>query len=268
MNFQFTAPRSAATGAVVLMACACGAGVNTAKLLGMAGVPATPQITHTLLLAAGAAFVVHGLWRMRREAAQWAIAGFFVLVPAAILTPPSKMTRLHEPWDAPQIAGALLYLVFAFLVARGFWLAFTFPDRVTASAALGGTALATGCNCCMVTGAAAGLIVTAGGSMDVFLPHPVVYVSGLAVAAVGLIRMAGLGPLPWIVAGGFVTELGPAALRVAGDWMVGGVNLRFIPGYMVYLLGAALIVKAWAVAYEPVRARAETPVADAIPEAV
>jgi hypothetical protein len=33
--------------------------------------------------------------------------------------------------------------------------------------------------------------------------------------------------------------------------MIGDVNLFFILNYAMYLVGAALILKAWAVAYEP-----------------
>jgi len=42
------------------------------------------------------------------------------------------------------------------------------------------------------------------------------------------------------------------------------VNLRFIPGYFMYLIGAALILKAWAVAYEPITQK--TDVALSAPE--
>ena len=50
-----------------------------------------------------------------------------------------------------------------------------------------------------------------------------------------------------------ITRWGGEVLKLTGDWMVGDVNMRFIPGYIIYLVGAGLVMTAWAVAYEPVR---------------
>jgi len=242
------------------MACACGAGVNSARLLVMGGLPATAQITHTLLLGIGAVLVVNGLWKIRRASAQLAIVAFVALAAAAVFTPPSVMTAAHEPWATPQVVGAALYIGFAGLLARAFWLAFPFPQPGAAATAFGGTALATGCNCCMVTGAVAGLWVTAGGNASLVLRHPLVFSAGIAITALGLLRIAGFRPLPWLASGAVVTLYGGSALQLLGDFMVGDVNLRFVPGYAAYLAGAGLIVKAWAVAYATVRAREQEPV--------
>jgi hypothetical protein len=62
----------------------------------------------------------------------------------------------------------------------------------------------------------------------------------------------GFRPIPWLIAGALVTRYGGDALEVMGAGMVGDVTLRFIPGYMLYLIGAGLVIKAWAVAYDSV----------------
>lgn len=266
MTVPFTPARSAAIGTVVLMACACGAGASSAKLVSMTGMNVTAKLTHSFLLSIGALLVVYGLWRITRAAGYLAIGGFAVLAAAAALTPPTVMSATHLPWHGAQIAGGVLYFVFAFALVYAFWLAFPSPRPGAFATALGGTAVATGCSCCMVTGAVAGLAVTAGGDPAVFLTLPIVFFTGIAITAVSLSRLSGLRPVQWLIAGALLTRYGGRGLQLVGDWMVGDVNMRFIPGYLIYLIGAGLVVKAWAVAYEPIRARGSEPVAEAVPE--
>ena len=252
---QFTPARTTLTGTTVLMACACGAGASTARLLQMGGMNATAKVTHPIFLGIGALLILRGLWQIERRAVFLAAAAFVTLVAASFLTPPMMMSATHEPWHGAQIIGGVLYLVFAAFLASAFWFAFPTPSNPRPAAkaiALAGTAAATGCACCMVTGAMAGLAVTAGGSPGVFLQYGSMYFFGIAVAAAGLAMFRGFRPIPWLIAGAIVTRYGGDALKVLGDWMVGDVNLRFIPGYMMYLIGAGLVMKAWAVAYEPV----------------
>lgn len=268
MNHRLTSPRATAIGTTVLMACACGAGANSAKLLRMGGFDITSKITHSLLLGIGAVLVMWGLYGMRRVSGFLAMAGFATLVTASALTPPMAMSVSRLPWNALQVAGGLLYLVFAVALVYAYWTAFPSPRPAASATALGGTALATGCNCCMVTGAVAGLAVTAGGDPAIFMKQPLVFFSGVVIAGFGLARIRGFRPLPWLVAGALITRFGGEALKPLGDWWVGDVNLRFIPGYAMYLIGAGLVVKAWAVAYEPVQTDETTPVPIAEPAAV
>ena len=261
-----TPTRTTLTGTTVLMACACGAGSSSAKLLQMGGLDVTSKVTHSIFLSIGALLVVAGLRRIRPAAFYLALAAFVVLTIAATLTPPSIMSVSRMPWHGTQIAGAFLYLIFAVLMVRAFWLAFPSINPRASAVALSGTAMATGCSCCMVTGATAGLIVTAGGSSALFQAHSFVYLTGLAVMAAGLTHLARLRPLPWLGAGALVTLYGGNVLKLTGDWMVGDVNLRFIPGYLMYLIGAGLVVKAFAVAYEPVRSVDEEPITRVTPE--
>lgn len=261
MTVQMTPGRTALTGAVVMAACACGAGNSSAKLITMAGMPATARLTHPIFLAVAAILIFSGLWRANRRAGALAVGAFALLVAGAILTPPMMMSASKLPWAGPQILGAFVYLLFGAALGYAFWLAFPSPFPGAAATGIAGTAVATGCNCCMVTGAVAGLLVTAGGSKAVFFSNPTVFFSGIAVAAVGLAMMRGWKPLPWLFAGAVITRWGGNVLRLTGDWMVGDVNLRFIPGYLIYLAGAGLVMTAWAVAYAPLRAQREEGVA-------
>lgn len=255
MSVTLTPGRRSLAGTAVLMACACGAGASSAKLFTQAGMPMTSKITHSLFLLIGIVLVFSAFLQINRRAAAFSAFAFATLGLAAALTPPMMMSVSRLPWLAPQVAGAALYLIFGAALAYAFWLAFPNPKPGPTAIALAGTAVASGCNCCMVTGAVAGLAVTAGGSLDIFYRNPVVFFSGIAIAAVGLGMMSGLRPIPWLLAGAVVTRWGGETLKVLGDWMVGEVNLRFIPGYIIYLIGAGLVMTAWAVAYEPLRVR-------------
>ncbi len=264
MRVQFTPARTTLIGTAILMACACGTGADSAKLLNMCGIAATPKLTHPLILSVGAVLILRGLWQIRRRAAWLAAISLVALAAAAAITPPSIMSAAYQPWHEPYIGGAILYLIFAAILGYAFWIAFPTPSQRPFAKALAfaGTALATGCSCCMVTGAIAGLGVTAGGSPALF--HGFSYFAGIAVAAIGLLMLRGFRPIPWLVAGGLVSHYGSSVLSIFGNWMVGDVNLRFIPGYFIYLIGAALILKAWAVAYEPITQK--TDVALSAPE--
>jgi len=225
----------------------------------MCGVGATPKITHPLILSVAVVLVLRGLWQIRPRAARLAGIAFVALGAAAAITPPSIMSTRYQPWHEPYIGGAILYLVFAVILGYAFWIAFpTASPRPFAKAlAFTGTAVATGCSCCMVTGAIAGLGVTAGASPTLF--HGFTYFAGIALTALGLLMLGGLRPIPWLIAGGLIGRYGSDMLSIFGDWMVGDVNLRFIPGYFMYLVGAGLLLKAWAVAFEHVSETGEVP---------
>jgi hypothetical protein len=257
LHMKITPARMTLAGAAVLMACACGAGANSARLLNMCGIGVTPKITHPLILSAAVVLILRGLWQIRRRAAWLAVISFVALAAAAAITPPSIMSSEYQPWHEPYIGGAILYLIFAAALGYAFWIAFPTPSpRPFAKLlALTGTALATGCSCCMVTGAIAGLGVTAGAGPTLF--HGFTYFAGIGLAAVGLLMLRGFRPIPWLIAGGLIGHYGGSMSSIFGNWMVGDVNLRFIPGYFIYLIGAGLILKAWAVAYEPVIEKAE-----------
>lgn len=149
-------------GTAVLMACACGTAANGAILLGMAGVGASTRVVHPLFIAAAAGLILYGLWHTLRSSAVLALGGFGVLAAGAVLTPPTVMSTGALPWDGTQMFGGGLYLIAAALLGYAFWRAFPSPRPAASGAAIGGIALASGCTCCMVTGALAGMAVTGG----------------------------------------------------------------------------------------------------------
>jgi hypothetical protein len=218
----------------------------------MGGIDATPKLPHSLILSIGALLVFRGLWQIQRRAAVLAAVSLVALAAAAAITPPSMMASAYQPWHEPYIGGALLYLLFAVILVYAFWIAFPTPNGQSPlgkGVALTGTAIATGCSCCLVTGAIAGLGVTAGGSA--FLFHGSTYFVGIGLAAVGFAIFKGFRPIPWLIAGGLISHYASKLTSLLGAWMIGEVNLFFIFNYALYLVGAALILKAWAVAYEP-----------------
>jgi len=257
VNSALTPARASVAGTAVLMACACGAAANSAKLVSHSGIAATATIVQPIFLGVGVALVLYGLWHTLRTSAYLALVAFAVLAAAAALTPPRMMTGSAMPWSAAQMAGGALYLVAAALLAYAFWRAFPSTKPAASGTAMGGMALATGCNCCMVTGAVAGMAVTTGASSTYFQSMPIVFVTGLAVVAAGLFRLGGARAAMWVALGGLITTLGPRALQLTGDWMVADVNMRFIPGYLVYLAGAAVILRGFVVAYEQSGARVD-----------
>ena len=217
-------------------------------------------------LGIGAALMLYGLWRTARESAYLGIGAFALIGVAAWITPPGKMTMkgstmaVHPglPWDSTLMFGAALYTVGIALLAYAFWRAFPSRKPAASATAMGGIAVATGCTCCLVTGAIAGMAFTAGAS--VFETTPVLFWGGLAAVAVGLYRLGGLRAAILVPVGGVILKYGPDAIKLAGDYMVGSVNLRFIPSYLVTVAGAAVITYGFAVAYRRSQMIAEQPV--------
>src|SRR5919199_1844961 len=194
---SITPTRSALGGTTVVMACACGAAANSAKLLVLAGVGASAAFIHPALIGVGAALIVYGLWRVARPSAYLALAAFGVLALAAVLTPQSAMNHgsmghSSLPWDGTRMAGAALYVVAAATLGYAFWRAFPSPRPAASATAIGGMVLATGCTCCMVTGALAGMAVTAGASAAYFESMPLIFWTGMLAVAAGLYRLGGL----------------------------------------------------------------------------
>ena len=79
----------------------------------------------------------------------------------------------------------------------------------------------------------------------------------MAAVAVGLYRLGGLRAAILVPVGGVILKYGPDAIKLAGDYMVGSVNLRFIPSYFVTVAGAAVITYGFVVAYRKSQAVVE-----------
>lgn len=256
MSAVLTPPRAALGGTAVLMACACGTAANSAKLLALAGVGASTKVVHPVFIALAAGLIVYGLWRTLRSSAYLAMGAFAVLSAAAVLTPPMAMSSGAMPWNGVQVLGAGLYLVAVALLGYAFWRAFPSAKPAASGTAIGGVALATGCTCCMATGALAGLAVT-GGASTAFQSSHLIFWSGLAIVAAGLFRLGGWRAAAFVPLGGAIVEWGPDLLRLAGDWMVGDANLRTYPSYLLTILGTATLLYGFVVAYRRADVRAE-----------
>lgn len=261
MRDALTPARSALGGTAVLMACACGTATGSVKLVALAGIGATTTLVHPVFLAAAGLLIVSGLWRTAPVSGYLALGAFALFALGATLTPPSVMTATALPWGAAQVGGAGLYLLAAAMLGYAFWRAFPSPAPSASATAIGGAALATGCTCCMVTGAVAGLAVTGGASASVVESTPILFWTGLALVAGGLFRLGGARAALWVPAGGLVVKYGPELLRVTtGDWMVSGVNLRFLPAYLITIAGTGAIMYGFAVAYRSAQAKADAAV--------
>lgn len=264
MNAALSPARASLGGTSIIMACACGTAVSSVQLLALGGVGATTKLVHPMFLGVGAALVIYGLWRTARVSAYIALAGFAVLAIAAVITPPLVMTMKGGlatesgimpmganpgvPWNGMHMFGASLYVVAAAILGYAFWRAFPSRKPSASALAIGGVALATGCTCCLIDGAVAGMAVTAGASAA-FESTPMIYWSALGAVAIGLYRLGGLRAAAWVPVGGLIVKYAPAALKVTGDWMASGVNLRFIPSYLLTVIGSATILYGFVVAY-------------------
>ncbi|MBA4157374.1 MAG: hypothetical protein H0X65_07850 [Gemmatimonadetes bacterium] len=272
MSRVFTPPRTALGGTAILMACACGTATTTATLAASAGLGATNRIVHPIFIAVAAGLIIYGLWRMARTSGYLAVSAFGLLGVGAALTPPMAMSSGAMPWGTLQVAGALLYLGAAALLGYAFWRAFPSPKPAASGTAIGGVALATGCTCCMVTGALAGLFVTGGASSQIFQTNSIalIFWTGLAVAAAGLFQLGGWRAAVLVPVGGLIIKYAPQLLALTGDWMVGGANLRAFPSYAVQIAGAGVILLGFVTAYRIALLRGDgtPPSSERRPEAV
>lgn len=252
-----TPTRATLGGSSIIMACACGTASSTMKLLAIAGVAATTKVLHPVVFSIGAGLIVYGLWRTARQSAYLAVAAFAIIGAGALLTPPGKMTMKGSemamghpgiPWNATQMFGASLYVVGIALLAYAFWRAFPARKPKASAAAIGGMAVATGCTCCLVEGAIAGMAVTTGASATLETA-PIIFWGAMAIVAVAIYRLGGWKAALWVPAGAFIVKFAPEALKLTPNFMVGTVNLRFAPSYIITVLGLAVVMYAFAKAY-------------------
>lgn len=258
MSVSLSPNRASIGGSSIIMACACGTASSSMKLLALAGIGVATKMIHPAFFGVGAALIVYGLWRTARQSAYLAIGAFAILGMGAWLTPPSRMTMAGStmavghpgiPWAPMQMLGGSFYLIGIALLAYAFWRAFPARKPGASAAAIGGMALATGCTCCLVEGAIAGMAVTAGASAALET-SPIIFWGALAVVAVGLFRLGGFRAAMWVPAGGIIIKFSGEALKLAtGDWMVGGFNMRFAPSYLMSIAGVAVIIYGFVKAY-------------------
>lgn len=258
MASVLTPTRASVGGSGIIMACACGTASSTMKLLAIASIGASTKFLHPAFFGVGAALILYGLWRTARRSAYLAAAAFAIIGAGAWITPPGKMTMRGSemahgnpgiPWDSTLMVGGLFYLVGIAILGYAFWRAFPSRKPTASAAAIGGMALATGCTCCLVEGALAGMAVTAGASAGLETT-PVIFWGALAIVAAGLFKLGGWRAAMWVPAGGIIIKYSAEALKItAGDWMVSGVNLRFAPSYLLSIAGVLVVLYGFKRAY-------------------
>jgi hypothetical protein len=258
---------AAVAGTAIVMTCACSTSGQAAKAVALLGAAATKPVSHVIFVGIGAALVLYGLWHTRRQSALLGAAAFAVLAIAATLTPSSAMSTsmnaMHGslPWNAVQMLGAALYVVAGGTLAYAFWRAFPSPNPAASATAMSGMVLATGCACCLVSGAVAGSAITAGASVPVFEDMQLVYWPGLAAVAVGLYRLAGPKPVALALAGGAVSRIATGIVLAKTP----GVNWLQFGKYAVALAGMLALTYSFVAAYRmasvnaPDRARSFRP---------
>ncbi len=247
--------RMALGGTAILMACACGVATNSVKVGALYGAALTTKIVHPAVLLVAVVLITTGLWRLSSSSGKIAVGAFVTLGLGALLTPPLVMTAKPMagmdvlPWNATHMLGASLYLLAAGLLAHAFWRTFPTSMPRTTGVAMGGMAAAVGCTCCLVEGAASGMVSTAGSALGLFHAQPDFFYVGLAITAVALYRLGGLRSAMWIPFGAIVIKFGPEALKITGDWEMRGIAMRFIPAYLTTIAGAGALLYGFVAAY-------------------
>lgn len=264
MSALLSPGRSALGGTALLMACACGVATNAAILAGSAGLASTTTVVHPILIGVAAALIIMGLWRVRGGSGRLALGGFVALAVGAVLTPPTVMTASAMPWSASQLVGAGFYLIAALLLGVAFFRAFPSPKPGAMAGGIMGAALATGCGCCLITGAIAGVSTTVGITGEAFVrPSTALFWSGMLAIGVSAFLLGGWRAAAWVPVGAAVIRFAPDLLRMTGDWMVAGANLRSFAAWLVTAGGAGLLMYALALGWR--RARAPEAEAERLP---
>ncbi|MEO7137935.1 MAG: hypothetical protein ABI037_09480 [Gemmatimonadales bacterium] len=79
--------RAALGGSAILMACACGAAANSAKLIANGGIAVSRGALFPVFIGVAAALIILGLWHISRLSAYLAASAFVMLGAGAALTP-------------------------------------------------------------------------------------------------------------------------------------------------------------------------------------
>ncbi len=222
MNRNTLSTVLALTGVAVLAACACGAGSGAVRTLSMAGMQmpdtvvlgascGTNHSAQPLFIGLGALLVVIGISLRSLSSAALAAVGALAFAIGTFAAGPSMMnSSAHAD---PVMLGFGAYVIASILLIAAFLRAFKTSNVFAAGAAMTGMALATGCSCCMVTGAVTALI--AGAGMPAIYNQPYVFIAGGLLMAVGLWRIGGIKPAVFVAAGVLITFFGQKLLALA-----------------------------------------------------
>ena len=200
MRSPLTATGSSLLGVAVLAACACGSSSKLASLDTSFGNHATARMIHPVFLAVGAALILGGLWQRHRRAAGFALSGLIALGIGEYLVPPMSITAATV-FSSLQLAGLIASVAGAGLLVAAFFQAFPSQRPGSSLIAMSGAAMATGCECCLVTMGITGISHSIFPS-QAWLPHTLpVYLMAALLMAVGLGRIGGITAAGLAVAG-------------------------------------------------------------------
>src|SRR5215469_10368101 len=200
VNTQSSATAMSLAGVATLAACACGTSSRIAELTNSYGITQDLKSIHPWFVIAGSLLIVAGLWQRQQRAAMLGTVGVTLLLLGEILAAPMSVHAATALTGA-QIAGFAASIGAAVLLVAAFYRAF--PSRMPSATlmAMTGSAMATGCNCCLIT-----MAIAAPGR--VYLPDQAwvsanltIYLVSAALIATGLGRLSGVRAAALAVAG-------------------------------------------------------------------
>ncbi len=259
MKLNTLANGSMLAGVATLAACACGAGSGTVKALASVGMRTkntvifgascgTDHSVQPIFVGVGALLILIGMSIRSLSSAVLAAIGCFGIAAGHFMAGPSTMSSTLLPHTDTHLWGYGAYVVGAIFLIAAFMRVFRSPKPFAAGTAMVGMAAATGCSCCMVTGALTGLIASAG--MPGIYGQSYVFFAGAALITFSLWKLGGFKPAILAMTGAAMTYGGPKVFAWAvPDLIIRGASFKFIPGYAIYFVGAATMMASFVVAY-------------------
>ncbi len=249
MKNDVTGATASLTGAAILAACACGTSSGIARVTGSFGYNSSIGIIHPAFVALAGVLIVAGLWILNRRAALFALGGMLLLQAGEFLAPPMSLSRGLFA-NSAQVAGLLASLFAAAFLVFAFFRAFPTAHPGSSLMAMSGAAMATGCNCCLIT---MGMTSLAHSMMpsELWLTRTLtVYIGAAVLMSVGLARIGGPIPAATVVLGVafnyFWLELPYSSLPQV---LIHGVNANFVIKYPLMLVGGLITMYGFALAF-------------------
>lgn len=262
MQRQSYATGSSLTGVAILAACCCGTSAGLARLNASYGGVASIRTIHPAFVAVGVALVIIGLWRRLGRVPLLATFGLGLLMLGELMVPPMSITTV-EHFAPIQLIGLISSIAAAVLLVFAFYRAYPSRHPRFALTAMSGAAMATGCDCCLVTMGITGTL-HALLPAQTWLPHTfTVYALAATLMVIGLGRLGGALPAFIALAGQawiyFWLELPYSKLPAVN---LHTVSINFVIKYPMMLLGTLTVMSAFALAYRNQEARVISRVAE------
>jgi hypothetical protein len=249
MRNEVTGAATSLTGAALLAACACGTSSGIARVSGSFGYQSGIGTIHPSFVAVAGVLIVTGLWLVNRRSAFIALGGMLLLLAGDFLAPPMSLSRGLFA-NSSQVAGLLGSLLSAALLVFAFFRAFPSVHPRSSLMAMSGAAMATGCNCCLITMGMTSLAHSIMPSELWLMRTLTVYIGAAILMSVGLARIGGPVPAATAVLGVafnyFWLELPYSSLP---QLLIHGVNANFVIKYLMMLTGGLITMYGFALAF-------------------